>query len=856
MLEIALLLAFLSLIFAAVAVHTASTATDAVRRLERRLRALQGAEHATATVDRPLETRRAVPPPAVTPPAEATLPPPPVPPPLPAAVSPLEPEPEPTNAAAPAHRSLEHRIGASLPVWFGAVALALAGIFLVKHFIERGLLGPAARTVLATLLGIALLGIAVPMRRRSATIAQGLAGAGVAVLSAAVYAATALYGFLTPVAGIAAQAVVTAVAVVASLRLGPFVALLGLAGGFVIPALVGPGAIRASTMFGYLMLLQAALAFIGRRQGWWWVPVLGALGAFAWAFGWQELRNDGAPIVSAFLFATAAIAVVVTRGVRVRPAEGLPEVATAMPWVAVGAALALLVRNLDASGTAFEHWAWLYATAIGTLVIATRERRLVGLPWLAAAVVGLRLVWQQDFGPTGADGSLLPVRAWAIATYGLVFGVGGHLAAGTRHAHHAALAWLPPVATFGALCAARNPGPPSAVPGLIAATLAVAFAAGMPRFAAPDARGERESALWTAALVALTFVIHDGLAVDVRVPLLGLVPIAAAVLHATRALPRLAPVATAATVWLLWMMVADHARHAFEVATPIWNAAFLATATTAASIWITSRVLHHAVPDAVLAYVHQALGTAVTALAVSVAVWQVVFDLEIPDPDFLLTAWLSFTWLVLGQALWWTAPRWAIRGRSRPGAHLTVVALCCLVLFCMLGFDPLLSPTNVGSLPILNGLTVAFGAGGVLALLAARGFSGTGARLRGRGAAMIAFACGFLLVTLQLRHAFHGDPLHGAETGRGEWYGYSAAWLVYGGVLLAVGVTRDHASLRHASLLVVLAAVLKVFLLDASHLDGLWRVASFFGLGVALIGLAWVYQRFVVTREPSGAAAA
>ena len=80
-------------------------------------------------------------------------------------------------------------------------------------------------------------------------------------------------------------------------------------------------------------------------------------------------------------------------------------------------------------------------------------------------------------------------------------------------------------------------------------------------------------------------------------------------------------------------------------------------------------------------------------------------------------------------------------------------------------------------------------------------------------------------------------------------HGYSAVWLVYGAYLLALGVLRDLRSLRYASLLVVLAAVLKVFLLDASHLDGLLRVLSFFGLGVALIALAWVYQRFVVARE-------
>jgi uncharacterized membrane protein len=45
---------------------------------------------------------------------------------------------------------------------------------------------------------------------------------------------------------------------------------------------------------------------------------------------------------------------------------------------------------------------------------------------------------------------------------------------------------------------------------------------------------------------------------------------------------------------------------------------------------------------------------------------------------------------------------------------------------------------------------------------------------------------------------------------------------------------------------VILLAVLKVFLVDAAGLTGLYRVASFLGLGVCLIALGYLYQRFVL----------
>jgi uncharacterized membrane protein len=39
--------------------------------------------------------------------------------------------------------------------------------------------------------------------------------------------------------------------------------------------------------------------------------------------------------------------------------------------------------------------------------------------------------------------------------------------------------------------------------------------------------------------------------------------------------------------------------------------------------------------------------------------------------------------------------------------------------------------------------------------------------------------------------------------------------------------------------------VLKVFLYDMSDLTGLYRVASFLGLGLTLIAIGHVYRRFV-----------
>jgi uncharacterized membrane protein len=102
-----------------------------------------------------------------------------------------------------------------------------------------------------------------------------------------------------------------------------------------------------------------------------------------------------------------------------------------------------------------------------------------------------------------------------------------------------------------------------------------------------------------------------------------------------------------------------------------------------------------------------------------------------------------------------------------------------------------------------------------------------------------------------VRRSFQGPLLTlDRETGSGEWYCYSAAWLAYAGVLLALGIWSRSRTLRYASLAVLLIAVGKVFLADMAGLTGLYRAASFAGLGLCLIAVGYLYQRFVFPMPP------
>jgi uncharacterized membrane protein len=66
---------------------------------------------------------------------------------------------------------------------------------------------------------------------------------------------------------------------------------------------------------------------------------------------------------------------------------------------------------------------------------------------------------------------------------------------------------------------------------------------------------------------------------------------------------------------------------------------------------------------------------------------------------------------------------------------------------------------------------------------------------------------------------------------------------------LSLGARLDSQPLRYGSLVIMLATVAKVFLFDIGGLEGLWRVASFVAMGVALLATSWFYGRFVFGRR-------
>ena len=141
-----------------------------------------------------------------------------------------------------------------------------------------------------------------------------------------------------------------------------------------------------------------------------------------------------------------------------------------------------------------------------------------------------------------------------------------------------------------------------------------------------------------------------------------------------------------------------------------------------------------------------------------------------------------------------------------------------------------------------------------LAVLAAWDHARQNQPIASRISRAVALVMGFALLTLEVRQGFQGRFMDTGLPTNPEWFAYSVAWIIFAGLLLAIGLMTQSKGLRLASMTVMFAAVLKVFLFDTRHLQDEWRVLSYFGLGVSLLVLAWVYQKYVFGGQSKPAA--
>jgi uncharacterized membrane protein len=792
--------------------------------------------------------------------------------------------PPPLPPPAPAEPGFEERIGTRWVVWIGGLTLALGGFFLVRYSIEAGLLGPGVRTILSGLFALTLL-MAGEWTRRQQSIAEIealpianipaiLTAAGTAVAFATVYAAYALCDFLAPAAAFILLGLVALGTLAAALLHGPALAGLGIAAGFVTPVLVSSAQPDYWALYIYLAMVTAAAFALARARLWRWLAITTIAFAVLWTF---PCLDCGPSMIGPHLFHVIAgfvlAALLVVTGFAFGPAAGADEVepvsSGALAAYLFGALMIVLSsHHADAAMIGFAllvagvlFVAWRTPAAASALGAASIFIFAVFIEWAVRAypdwlvVPGGPMPGIGGPAPTAGSVSLHLVTA---AIFAIGFGVTGfqaqaRFAAATITVRWAAAGVFTPLALLVALYARISHLDRSIPFALFAVLLGAIFGAATEILTRREQRPGQPIAVALfatgtlgALALALTFALEKGwLSIA-----LALMSMGAAWISVRRPIPFMRSLA-AILAAIVTARIAYEPRIAGDAvgATPIFNWLLWGYGVPAASFWAGGHFLRRQADDAP----QRAVDSAAILFTMLLAFMEIRHAVNGGDV-YRVGAGLTEIALQVCVALALAIGLERLRIRTNSPIHnigavlLTVFAGLATVFGLLLLENPLVWLIDVGG-RFLNVLLLGYAVPAILALLLSYAVAGRRPRYYGNTIAAGALILALSYVSFEIRRLYHGPVIGSGETTGAEQYSYSVAWLMFGVVLLGVGIFVNSERARLASAAVIALTILKAFLVDMSTLTGVYRALSFICLGLVLVGIGWLYQRMLFRRR-------
>jgi uncharacterized membrane protein len=773
----------------------------------------------------------------------------------------------------------ERFLGVQLPIWLGAIALSLAGFFFVRYIIDAGLFTPLFRIIIGVIVAIAFLGIAEFIRRSRLTnapqIAAALAAASIATLYACSYYASVGFGLIPESAGFVAMALVTILAIGIALVFGRVVAVVGLIGGYVAPALFASADPSAFVLFGYLTVILVGIFVLIRMRDWWAISLPALLGPLIWMMAWASLEVGG-QVWAVASFAVLVPLVVVAAAsefwraadapLKITDAHGRPATAgAALAGAFAASGLGLFILVADA-GQPAPYWYALGALAVIAVALAYHRPLLLG--WLQllplAATVLACLAWREP-----SDGS-----AWIIGIVALIHAAGA-------------------IDQFRRL---QRPVLWAAVLTFIAVffySFAMFRLAGWHAVAADKHYWAFGALVLAGAMLALLWFFGRGIDGEVArnrvyavlgggasafLSLLVVIefdatyfPLAAALMilglsyihH--RAPLRGLQIVTAIYLAIYGLLVLGAGSSIYV--DPVFSRFLLTSANdTPFLTLVVPGILFFAAASLFHWSKAETLSGFLDVIGLVAVAWGLLV-MVVPDfgAEFTVGAYVLAAKILNPEMVLAALAIAAGRFLGRQTLYLAGMVFAGLVALGVLAgsvlpvyqFWPWLELPGWG---IFNVALLALGTPALI-LLGIGWFLRQDSRVPvanyGRGLSVFGVVTLFTLMLIEIRHVYHPKQLQGA-TSSVEFYSYSLGMLLFGVALLVIGVAIQNRGSRMLSFVFVLGAVVKVFLWDAGGLDGLWRVLSFFGMGLCLLAISWLYARFVFgltgrTAEPLAA---
>ncbi|AJQ93144.1 DUF2339 domain-containing protein [Gynuella sunshinyii] len=750
-------------------------------------------------------------------------------------------------------------------VWLGGASIGLAGIFLVKYSIDQGLLGPLARVIVGLISGVGL-HLAAEFWRRKAShhyaSIPALAGGASITLFAALLAALHLYQLWPPMVVFTGLVIVSMATMLLALVQGPVLAIIGILGAFAVPVLVSTGShnVNGALIYSLIVATSAFALMHWVYRPWLWLGTLAGAGLWFVVGLLPQMQNPGWLGIYLTIFAYLMAALKDHNFLLQRTLQPLLIETTdpllkrldmrvmTLLLLLIGQSVALVLQP----DWSYGWFNWLPLLVI--LFVLTRNNPgFSWLPWLALltqaaaflVAIWMRALWYESgqYLNTAPPGYLIMILLEALVFF--LFSLWNQ----TRAVHigrSASLTWLSPV-------------------------------------------------IWMAVCYATVFEIHGSWGWFVMALLLGLSLMGYVGLRV-----RSGDIG----VNTAWLVIAAHAAYSIAVVILFSQASLtLALALQVLSlVWISRRYQLENVESVVKGllaivvirltmnpwllsypdYAHWSLWTYGGSFAViAAAAWlcqsgqnikpwltAVALHLLVLFLNTEIRYWLydgvifqqeySFTEAAINTSLW-GAMAIIYFYRSQFSARLARIYLIgakVLMLMAVVNFgamltlyNPLFSSQPVGTIPVFSLLIIAYGLPALIAWLASRYFFPAVRQY----CLLFAGFTGWFYISLEIRHIWQsGEQLvFWRFTSNAELYTYSLVWLVMAGLALILGIIRENKNIYRTGLALLGLVVAKIFLVDMSGLSGLLRVLSFMGLGLCLLGLAFLHQFLSARKQES-----
>ncbi len=785
----------------------------------------------------------------------------------------VEPEPA-TPFSAP--RNMEQALASRWFVWIGGAAIALAGLLFVKYAFDNQLISPTLQIflALAVALGLSILGDRMRPHTADAKnidyVPAALSAAGLAIAFGAVFASYALYNLIPPAAAFIGLIALGLIALGLSLRQGPFIAALGLAGSYVTPTLITSHAPNAWTFFPFLLIIMAASFAVLRKRPWWWLGYASIAGSAAWAILWFNgpyVYSDVLPL-GLFILAFGAIAFSALRGKEafaehtgslLHPTQMSPPLQLgAVGAGTAGLVLSLLVFKANHSMLALS----LFGIGMAAISVFSWVKRGPSTAMLAAAALTFftLFVWPEvansEFGAFSWHSTILNEVSAAqflrlMLFAGAAFGALG-LAGFFRKQHSGTWAILAAAAPVSFLVGARLQ-----VHSLMSENLWAICALGIAvvllaaiyiRRSKLEHRLENDVsgylAMASAAAAAFACVeLFEDIWLTMAMAALALVFAALTKPLPVRMLGSIAAglgTLTAGRLFLSRELWSDNHDLPWGKHWPLYGYGL-----PVVFLWIASRLLKK--------IDNQRATTGLEAISLGLLISLVSLELRVligggVNQDGMTLLELSTHILAWMGAAFGLVYRQSIYSSfvSLWGSRLLLAASAFALIFFSMGLlNPIASGDPIEGGPIINTLWLAYLAPVVLLSVILRSAPNAGLEKWRNALGILALVLLLSFVTLEVKRLFQGPMVQVEFLSDAESYAMSAAWLVVAILLFVTGLSWNRKTIRYGGLAVMILALLKTFGYDLWQLGGLWQIASVMGIGLSLVGMGWLYTRFI-----------